>query len=1187
MRISFRIILINFTIVAIILGGAGTAFYSIMFNVLTSQQSKYLVNSANSLAYSYEYYKQEIDDEAVLFINNEDLNFIGNKNLEKYRNLDFLIMSVEDTILNLQNASLSTKVISSKKNISITDFKKVNPPMIISSYVNKSGTKFYFGKILTQEVLTQLAKRINADVAVIKDENIFDYSNGNTNQVFFINIQKANNFLRGKESFVIYSEETENSYFLATTYKISDIITPNLPLRVIVFTNISEVAKLYSALRDFLFLLGIAGIALSLILTLLFTSKIRKQIYSLNESTRITTKGNFQSRLKIESKDEIGELALAFNVMLDELEKNEKAKTEYADFITLINQNPTLKEITENALRKIVGATGVTAGALYSVIDSEIHYINSIGINPETIPALSNSDFLKSTVERRETKEIVFTDNAPIIETGLLKLELHHLFIIPIIYNFKVIALLELASVSKPALEAALYIEKIKEQLAIGLTNSMALLQLENLVSELKVLNEEYQSQNKKVKKQNQRLVELHNEITEKAKELEIQKRKAEESTELKSQFLATMSHELRTPMNAILGLTELVIEDGSLSPKNSERLSVVLRSGKRLLNLINDILDLSKIEAGKMEIRYEEFLLEDLISEIVASMQPIAIEKKLDFRIVKKSTTNIYLTTDKGKILQILINLIGNALKFTESGFVELQINIEDEKFLIFEVADSGIGISPKEIEIIFHEFRQADSSPTRKYGGTGLGLSICKKFAELLNGRIIVTSKINEGSIFALRVPIITAQSSKLVDVKVNEIESHQSNNIENPILIVDDDVKIRNLLTQFVNSNGYETVAAETGQRGVHLANRIKPFVIILDTMIQDLNVWKVLNDLKNNQSTKNISVVLVSRLSNNRLGFGLGVLDYFIQPILLEDAAPLLNRIQRVNEKPVSEIFVIDDDVFLSENLTEIFSNYKVKINCSTGHQSITDEILEHRPDAIIVNISMIGTDPILLINELKTNHKTKHIPIIIEASNLSDESEKRLSKTIENIAITSNVHTNDILKIIRDSLKIQEKISNLSTTTMVEENKVVNVNALNIGQTSNVENGFIGEVLIVDDDPDSLFTINEIVQKCKCKTLLAKNGRECLEILETAKPDIILLDIMMPVLDGFQTIRMIRENQNFKNIPVLAVTAKAMLEEKEVIFKYGFDGYVTKPVNSGVLAFKITRILDQKNNLIND
>lgn len=1169
MRISFRIILINFTIVVLILGSAGIAFYSIMFNVLTSQQSKYLVNSANSLIYSFESYKQEIEDEATRFFETESYPFISDRVLEKYRNIDFVFKTRNDSILIYSLGAHSTSIFVNPNESSISEFKKLNPPMIIGFFLDEQGAKYYYGKILSQDVLTRISKRINADIAVIMDDNIFEYSNETNNQVFFINIQKAFNALDKKRNFEIYSEETDNSYFIATTYKIFDNITPKIPVHVIIFSNISEVAELNKTLSSFLILLGFASILLSLILTLLFTSKIRKQLNSLSEGTRITMKGNFQNRLNIESKDEIGELATAFNLMLDELEKNEKAKNEYADFITLINQNPTLKEISENALNKIVSATGVTAGALFSVNEGEISFINSIGINPTTIPALSNDDFLQSTIRKRESKEIFFSDNSPIIETGLVKVELKYLIIIPIIYNYKVIALLELASVSKPAKDASDYIEKIKEQLAIGLTNSMALLQLENLVAELKSLNTEYQNQNLKIKKQNERLIELHNEITEKARELEIQKRKAEESTELKSQFLATMSHELRTPMNAILGLTELVLEDKTLPAKNAERLSVVLRSGKRLLNLINDILDLSKIEAGKMEIKFETFILEDLLSEISASMLPIANDKKLIFRVVRSSETNVSITTDKGKVIQILINLIGNALKFTEKGFVELRCEVAGNNQLVFKILDSGIGISQKEMDIIFHEFRQADSSPTRKYGGTGLGLSICKKFAEILNGFIKVESVVNQGSTFTFQIPVSVSTDYSHKSVFADEALTKIDNS---PIIIVNGNKKISNSISNFLTSIGFESITSETGQRALALAKKIKPQAIVLDLNLPDFNAFSFLERLSLDEDTKSIKAIILSAIKSENLNYGLNNF-YFTSNNLTDET---LSQYCRSNSNYIAkeELKI----VILSSTSPEIASSSKFdyKILDPRKYGEFTKTVSDSQANCVAINLVDNDFNPIKIISELRVTKPTKNIPILLyNGLSLSTERIDLIIKSIEEIAVSKNIHQNDVLKLLRDSLKKTDSIASTSNIEIASPSLITSDNSQNSTQEFN------GEVLIVDDDPDSLFTINEIVQKCGCKTLLAKNGRECLEILENKNPNLILLDIMMPILDGFQTIRLIRDNEIWRKIPVLAVTAKAMLEEKEVILKYGFDGYVTKPVNPSVLAFKIMQYLSNK------
>ena len=344
---------------------------------------------------------------------------------------------------------------------------------------------------------------------------------------------------------------------------------------------------------------------------------MRKQIIDLSDATEKTKLGDFKNKITIRSKDEIGKLGQAFNLMLDELDKNQKAKKEYSEFITLINQNPSLKEISETALNKIINTCGFTVGALYSVEDDELRLLSAYGFDKAKSVKKENFGFSNRVIQSKEIVEIVSEDELPVVSVGLVNIQLKYLLLVPVIYNNKVTSVLELGSVNKPTDDAREYLEKIKDQLAIGLTNAKAFVQLEDFVGELKKLNDEYHKQNVQIKEQNENLVKLHQELKDQARELEIQKQKAVESTQLKSQFLASMSHELRTPMNSILGLTELILEKTDLNEKNQERLSVVLNSGRRLMTLINDILDLSKIEAGKMEIRIEEVILEDLIRHV------------------------------------------------------------------------------------------------------------------------------------------------------------------------------------------------------------------------------------------------------------------------------------------------------------------------------------------------------------------------------------------------------------------------------------------------------------------------------------------------------------------------------------------------------------------------------------------
>ncbi|HPI36998.1 MAG TPA: ATP-binding protein [Ignavibacteriaceae bacterium] len=909
MRISYRIILINFTIVVLLLGASGIAFYSIMFKVLTSEQTKQLTKASNDFIFHFHSRTQDADESFSLFLGDDGNVTHSTKTLDG--NIDFFFKVRNDSLIYPGTIIHKDFVKIPPGVISAAAFRSYNPFAVIKKYVTPSKEEYHYGFILNEMTINTLSRRTGADIGFFLEDNIAYYSNEEQNQKHFFLLNKAFDELNKKSNFEIFTEESGNTFFIASIYQLKNITPVGGKMSAIIFNISTEMANLRETARDVIIILGLTSIALSMVLTLLFTGKIRKQIKKLNEATEITKKGIFQNRLVVESKDELGDLAVAFNSMLDELSEREKAESEYTEFITLINQNPTITDIAGSALRKIISTTSFTVGAIYSVDDEVVQYIVSLGVDNKLPHKSPNYSFYQNSIKKMEPFELELKEKPAIIETGLTKIEIRFVLIFPVIYNNKVIALLELGAVNKPGNNSFDYIERIKEQLAIGIVNALAFQKLENLVSELKKLNEEYQKQNVQVKNQNETLIRLHNELKEKADELEIQKLKAEESTVLKSQFLALMSHELKTPLNAILGLTELILHDNTISNKNHERLSVVLRSSKRLINLINDILIYSKIESGKMDTKLEIFNLDELLDEIFYSATTFAEEKKLAFRIKKEYPEGLTIKSDRVKILQILLNLIENGIKFTDEGFVELSVRLYDNNRLLFKVIDSGRGISEEEQKIIFEEFRQVDSSTTRRYSGTGLGLSICKKFAELLSGKISVVSEPGKGSSFSFQLPVELPETIS----KVIELEEQQEINV-------------------------------------------------------------------------------------------------------------------------------------------------------------------------------------------------------IIPDGSKLRSEADKKT-------------------------------------------------------------------ILIVDDDPDTLFTLNEIVEKASYKTMIARNGKECLEILEKENTDLILLDIMMPVMDGFQAIKKIRKNSKFKTLPVFAITAKAMHEDKETIFKYGFTGLILKPINQSEMLDIIQDSLNKK------
>jgi len=1175
MKISLRILLINFAIVAIILVSSAIAYYSIMYNVLSSQQSKYLLNSANEFIYAFRSTMQDAESEFYYLTDNNIDEVFKSQNL-KEKNLDFIFNSESDDSSLIKNKIFKNDVYFPNTTITLQDFIKNNPLAVIESVKLPNNKTYYYGRIISNNFLNNLSGKINAEVAVIWKGSPTEVSNELTNQKLLAVLKNAGKDLNNKNNFDIYSGKGESTDILATIYKPTLDFIPHNQLQFLIFTNLNEAADLRTSVKYLLGIIGLAGLLLSLILTLVFTDKIRKQITQLSNATKTTKDGNFQYKIDVKSKDELGELAGAFNTMLDELQKNEKSKNEYSEFITLINQNPTLKEISEAVLKKIINTCGFTIGALYTVEEHKLNLISSYGIN-KSLTFNDKSDVLESVLQNHEAIEINSKEKLPVVSTGVISFEIKSILIQPVIYNNKVIAILELGSFDKLSNEAGEYLSKIKEQLAIGLTNAIALVQLEDLVSELKKLNDDYQKQNIQIRKQNETLIELHNQLKEKADELEIQKEKAEESTRLKSHFLASMSHELRTPMNSILGLTELILEDKTLRGKNRERMEVVLKSGKRLMSLINDILDLSKIEAGKMELHNEEVPLDELINDLESSFLPLASQKEIAFKTIKNFNTKIIISTDRNKITQVLINLLGNAVKFTENGFVELHISSLDKKQLKFDVIDSGIGISDEDQAFIFEEFRQLDASTTRKYNGTGLGLAICKKIAELLRGSLTLKSELGKGSTFSFTIPLNIVKTSEISKPSKVNIQT-LINNRQNPILIIDDDPEVRYTIGQYLITKGYEVAYAASGDEGLQKAIKLQPFAITLDIMMPKKDGWMILRELKNQPATKDIPVILISIIGDKNRGIGLGAFEYFVKPISPDKLLSAFDKLESLVQKKIEKIVLVDDDELEFERFKNAFKNDNIRIEYIKDSELAFSKILEVQPDLIILDLIMPNVDGITLSYKLKSNRDTKHIPIIIStAKDLTEEERNSLNNIVENITVKSKGHPLDVLKVVRDRIKLQEEVKfKLETFGDIDEQ----LNMLEQSVEESPSKVYHGEVLIVDDDADTLFTINEIVQACDCKTILAKSGSECLKILDQKVPNLILLDIMMPEMDGFQTLNRIRQNSDWARIPVFAVTAKAMLGDKAVILRNGFNDYIAKPVNSGVLAFKIERLFSK-------
>jgi len=1177
MKIRYRILFINFAIVVLIIASSAIAFYSIMYNSLTSQRSRNLTRAANNFFYAYREMIQDTEDDFQFYIKNPHSVL----SLQSLKNIDFVIEGKRNTDYLIPLFS-KENILFQKKKFTLEDFFHDNPHAAVSKHISEDSTFFYFGRLISDEFLNKLSRKINAEVAVILYDFPFEISNRDINQSYFYNLTEAYKALKEKKAFELYTGSSDQIDIIAAIQKNPDMQEIKGKAEFLIFNTIREAADLRSSLKSILLIIGISSVLLSLILTFIFTDRIRKQLTQLSSATEITKEGNFKNKITIQSNDEIGDLARAFNNMLDYLEKNRKSKEQYSEFITLINQNPTLKEISEAALYKIIKTSGLSVGVLYLVDKGECRILSSYGIDENSLKN-QKSDLFNQVIKKRETLVIYSGNELPVINTGAFSISIRYLLLIPVIYNNNVIAILALGSFDKPSEEVREYLINIQEQLAIGLTNATAFVQLENLVSELTRLNDEYHKQNEQIIKQNEKLVELHKELKEKADELAAQKEKAEDTTKMKSQFLANMSHELRTPMNSVLGLTELILEGGSVKGKNKERLEVVLKSGRRLMKIINDILDLSKIEAGKMEIRDELVNLEELIEDVENAAKPLTLYKKIEFRITREIDTNIQINTDKGRVTQVLINLLGNAVKFTEKGFVELLIYSTDYKILSFDIIDSGIGMSQDDKKIIFEEFRQVDGTPTRKYGGTGLGLAICRKIADLMGGSISVESELKKGSVFTFNIPlkVVSLRSEKPAEPRVNV--NTLIKNRKNPILIIDDDPEIRYTIGQYLISRGYDVAYAENGEQGLQKAIAIQPFAITLDVMLPKKDGWNILKEFKENPATRDIPVILISVMGDKKLGYGLGAFEYFVKPISSENLLSAFSKLESLAKKRIEKIVIVDDDEFEFEKFSNAFKNDNIRIEYIRDSRLAFNKILEIQPDLIILDLLMPNIDGISLSHKLKSSKETKHIPIIMStAKDLTDEEKSSLQNTVEEITVKSKGHPLDVLKVVRDRIKMHEDYSGGSDKEPVEDS-ISEEPAEDIREGDNQDTAISnqaeskGTVLIVDDDQDTLFTLSEIVQSCGCKTILAASGQECLEILANETPDLILLDIMMPGMDGFQTFNNIRKEPARADIPVFAVTAKAMVGDREIILKHGFNDYIPKPVNAVSIAFKLEKL----------
>ncbi|MFC5271193.1 response regulator [Adhaeribacter terreus] len=725
---------------------------------------------------------------------------------------------------------------------------------------------------------------------------------------------------------------------------------------------------------------------------------------------------------------------------------------------------------------------------------------------------------------------------------------------------------------------------------------------LQNSEAELKAQQEELQQTNEELEEKANLLEEQKEKLEVAKMEVETKARELEINSKYKSEFLANMSHELRTPLNSILILAQLLSENKSkvLGDKEVEFARNIFSSGTDLLNLINEILDLSKVESGKIELDISEVNLAEIQENLQSTFKEIARNKQIDFEI-KYDAQNLpeHFNTDKQRLEQILRNLLSNAFKFTgKNGEVTLNIrsispngSLRNRKLrnmnevLEFSVTDTGIGIPESKQHVVFEAFQQADGSTKRKYGSTGLGLSISRELANALGGEIHLESAEGKGSTFTLYLPLefdatLVIPSEKEVSVKpptekllppaktvsqtVEKVNATQSvtddrdhiQENDKAILIVEDDVAFANILLQFIREKGYKGILAHQGNTGLSLARYYQPDAIILDMKLPVMDGSEVLKHLKNDPELRHIPVQVISGFDRRNEGFELGAFDFIKKPITQQELDAAFGRIEEFINRKLKKLLIVEDNKLQNLAIRELIGNGDVKsFSAYTGEEAYK---LMHQEkfDCIIVDLGLPDMGGIDLLEKVKADENLNKIPVIVYTGKELDKQEASRLNKLANTVVLKTVDSNErlldetILFLHSVEARLpkekQQIIRKLHRTDEVLKNK---------------------KVLIVDDDMRNIFSLTNVLEDEGVRCITAENGREAINVLkEHPDTDIILMDVMMPEMDGYEATQEIRKMLKFAKLPIIALTAKAMKGDRERCLEAGMSDYISKPVN---------------------
>ena len=940
--------------------------------------------------------------------------------------------------------------------------------------------------------------------------------------------------------------------------------------------------------------------------------------------------GNFAIEMPLRS--EADQLGIALNSMTENLkrisEENENEawiKTGQAGLNDRMRGEQDLLTLSKNIISYLTKYLNAQIGVIYlTEKTNEKKLLRMTGSY-----AFTQRKSLKTTFEFGESlvgqaaleKEAIILSNIPkeyiTISSGLGEKRPSSILVQPFIIDEEVKGVVEIGSFGSFNDNQLELVRLVAENIAIATSSSLDREKMKDLLEESQRKSEELLKQQEKLKFQSEELQMANEDLESKTKDLQRQKedlqfsrveveRKAKEleiASKYKSEFLANMSHELRTPLNSLLILSKDLSKNsaGNLTKEQQKDASIIYEGGVGLLTLINDILDLSKVEAGKLQIHPEEVYFNDLTKNLKNQFEPLAKVKKLKFTISKKQNVPDVIITDGQRLEQIVKNLISNAIKFTENGSVSIditkptnavkfkEITIPHSEVIAISVKDTGIGIPEDKKTMIFEAFQQAEGGISRQYGGTGLGLTISRELSRLLGGEIHIESIEEEGSTFTVYIPMDLTSApikekndaiSSYTETDANRTKSHESlsarsesqsgdpsenhsgddrltiKKLERSILIIADDKDISTQLKNTINKKRYKVLIAKDGKEGLELATKFRPAGIIMDVQLPDIDGLIILDNLKFSLKTRHIPVHLMSDKDQSRLALTKGAIGFSLKPVPSKDILNFMVRLDKLNSMGTKELLVIEDDEATLQAIENLLKNKQVNITGVTTGKKGLSKLKSKKFDCIILDLTLPDITGFDFLKELKSDDKLNNIPVVIYTGRqLTDTELKELQKYTDSI-------------VIKDASSPERLLDEVSLFVHSEESKF-SASQKNIMATLHNQQELLTnrKILVVDDDIRNTYALSKTLTDAGMKVVMADNGKMAIEKLEEEKDiEIILMDVMMPIMDGYEATKEIRKKSNYKHLPIISLTAKAMAEDRAKSLEAGANDYLTKPVD---------------------